>query len=104
MSTNQSREVYPTDLNDKQWQVIAPLMPMAATKMEGCPRRGRPRLHSLREVLNAIFYVVKNGCQWRGLPHDFPPWQSVYHYFRLWRITGTWERINTALRQALREK
>lgn len=104
MSTNQPREAYPTDLNDKQWQVVSPLMPKA--KMEGCPRRGRgrPRLHSWREILNAIFYMTKNGCQWRALPHDFPPWQSVYHYFRLWRIDGNWERINTVLRQALREK
>lgn len=107
MSTNQPREVYPTDLNDKQWQVVAPLMPKS--KMEKCPGqvgrgRGRPRLHSLREILNAIFYVVKNGCQWRALPHDFPPWQSIYHYFRLWRINGSWERINTALRRRLREK
>ncbi len=107
MSTNQSRQIYPTDLNDKQWQVIAPLMPKS--KMERCPSpeqpgRGRPRLHSWREILNAVFYVAKNGCQWRALPHDFPPWQSVYHYFRLWRINGAWERINTTLRQALREK
>lgn len=109
MSTNQPREVYPTDLNDKQWQVISPLMPKS--KMERCPGpsqpgrgRPRPRLHSWREILNAIFYVVKNGCQWRALPHDFPPWQSVYHYFRLWRINGNWERINTALRGELREK
>src|SRR6266540_6624177 len=107
MSTNQPRQVYPTDLNDKQWQVISPLMPKS--KLEGCPEpvqpgRGRPRLHSWREILNAIFYVVKNGCQWRALPHDFPPWQSVYHYFRLWRINGNWERINTALRGELREK
>ena len=97
MSTNQTREVYPTDLNDKQWNVIAPLMPNAKST-------GRPRLHSWREILNAIFYVVKNGCHWRALPHDFPPWQSVYHYFRMWRISGKWERLNTALRELLRER
>jgi putative transposase len=55
-------------------------------------------------VLNAIFYVTKNGCHWRALPHDFPPWQSVYHYFRLWSINGRWERINKALREWIREK
>ncbi len=109
MSTSQTRHIYPTDLNDKQWKVISPLMPMPKSKMEGCPvpvqpGRGRPHLHSFREILNAIFYVVKNGCHWRALPHDFPPWQSVYHYFRLWRINGSWERINTALRWQLREK
>lgn len=97
MTSNQTRKAYPTDLNDKQWSVIAPLMPKAKST-------GRPRLHSFREVLNAIFYVTKNGCMWKALPHDFPPWKSVYHYFRLWRINEVWERLNTALREALRQK
>ena len=97
MSANQTRAVYPTDLNDNEWRVIAPLLPQQKST-------GRPRLHSWREILNAIFYVTKNGCQWRALPHDFPPWQSVYHYFRLWRIDGKWERLNTALRESLRTK
>ncbi len=65
---------------------------------------GRPRLHCWREILNAIFYISKNGCLWRALPHDFPPWSTVYHYFRKWRIDGTWERLNSALREQLREK
>jgi putative transposase len=51
----------------------------------------------LREILNAIFYVVRSGCAWRLVPHEFPPWQSVYHYFRSWRLDGTWERMHTAL-------
>ena len=97
MITSQTRRVYPTDLNDNEWNVIAPLMPKTSST-------GRPRLHCFREVLNAIFYVVKNGCHWRAMPHDFPPWQSVYHYFRLWRINGVWERLNKALREQLREK
>ncbi len=97
MTSNQTRKAYPTDLNDKQWNVIAPLLPTAKNT-------GRPRLHCWREVLNAIFYVSKNGCMWKGLPHDFPPWKSIYHYFRLWRINGMWERLNTVLREALREK
>lgn len=97
MTTNQTRKAYPTDLNDNEWNVIAPLMPKTKST-------GRPRLHPWREVLNAIFYVSKNGCMWKALPHDFPPWKSVYHYFRLWRINGKWERLNTALREALREK
>jgi putative transposase len=59
---------------------------------------------SWREIRNAIFYVAKNGCHWRALPHDFPPWQSVYHYFRVWRINGMWERLNKALREELRQK
>jgi putative transposase len=68
-----------------------------------CPQSpGRPRLHSLREILNAIFYIVRSGCAWRLLPHDFPPWKTVHHYFRIWRLDGVWERLNTALRQRLR--
>jgi len=63
---------------------------------------GRPRTHTLREVLNAVFYLLKSGCQWRLLPHDFPRWPTVYHYFRQWRIDGTWERINRAIRKHLR--
>jgi transposase len=62
---------------------------------------GRPRTHSLREILNAVFYLLKSGCQWRLLPHDFPRWPTVYWYFRKWRIDGTWERINRALRERL---
>jgi putative transposase len=63
---------------------------------------GRPRTHSPREILNAIFYLLKSGCQWRLLPHDFPRWPTVYHYFRKWRIDGTWEGVNRALRERLR--
>src|SRR5215217_2604285 len=63
---------------------------------------GRPRTHDLRKILDAVFYVLKSGCQWRLLPHDFPRWPTVYHYFRQWRIDGTWERINRAIRQRLR--
>jgi putative transposase len=63
---------------------------------------GRPRVHDLREILNAVFYVLKSGCQWRLLPHDFPRWPTVYHYFRRWRLDGTWERINRAIRERLR--
>ena len=63
---------------------------------------GRPRTHSLREILDAIFYLLKSGCQWRLLPHDFPRWPTVYHYFRKWRIDGTWEKINRSIRERLR--
>jgi putative transposase len=66
--------------------------------------RGRPRLHPLREIMNAILYVLRTGCQWRLLPHEFPPWRTAYHYFRLWRLKGTWEAIHTALREQLRAK
>jgi putative transposase len=97
MITSQTRRAYPTDLNDNEWKVIAPLMPQPSSN-------GRPREHCWREILNAIFYVTKNGCHWRALPHDFPPWKTVYHYFRLWRINSRWEKLNRTLREAVREK
>ena len=89
------RKPYPTDLSDDEWNYIEPHMPAP----QG---HGRPRIHSPREILNAIFYVLKSGCQWRLLPHDFPRWPTAYHYFRKWRIDGTWERINRAIRERLR--
>src|SRR6476620_1109698 len=66
---------YPSDLTDDEWSVIAPLMPAAS-------RIGRPRSVDLREVINAIRYLVRSGCEWRLLPRDFPPWQTVYWWFR----------------------
>ncbi len=69
------------------------------------PRPQSPRAASdspSREILNAIFYIVRSGCAWRLLPHDFPPWKTVHHYFRVWRLDGIWERLNTALRERLR--
>ena len=89
------RKAYPTDLSDEEWKYIEPHMPTPKG-------HGRPRIHSLREILNAIFYLLRTGCQWRMLPHDFPRWSTVYHYFRKWRIDGTWERINRAIRERLR--
>ncbi len=90
-----TRRSYPSDLSDKEWEVIRPLVPEARSG-------GRPRAHQTRELLDAIFYVLRGGCAWRLLPHDFPPWQTCYHYFRLWRIDGTWERIHDALREQVR--
>jgi putative transposase len=89
------RKRYPTDLSDAEWKYIEPHLP--------APKGlGRPRTHDLREILNAIFYLLKSGCQWRMLPHDFPRWPTVYHYFRRWRMDGTWERINRSLLERLR--
>jgi putative transposase len=89
------RKPYPTDLSDAEWNYIEPYMP--------APKgHGRPRIHSSREILDAIFYVLRSGCQWRLLPHDFPRWSTVYYYFREWRIDGTWERVNEAIRERLR--
>ena len=59
---------------------------------------GRPKIHSTREILNAVFYIVRSGCAWRFLlPHEFPPWKTVHHYFRIWRLDGTWERLMAAV-------
>jgi putative transposase len=89
------RELYPTDLTDNEWQWIAPLLPRPT-------QPGRPRKHPLREILNAIFYVIRTGCQWRLLPHEFPAWKTTYHYFRLWRKAGIWEPMHHTLREQLR--
>lgn len=89
------RRAYPTDLDDSEWALLEPLIP--AAKTGGRPARDR------REILDAISYVVRTGCAWRLLPHDFPPWQTVYHYYRLWRLDGTWEQIHDTLRQQVRQ-
>ena len=89
------RQAYPSDLSDKEWKIIEAYVP--------APKAGgRPPKHSRREIINAIAYVMRSGCSWRMLPHDLPPWKTVYDYFRQWRLDGTWERINTALREKLR--
>jgi len=95
MAEQAQRQPYPTDLSDAEWQRIKPYLPAPKSG-------GRPRVHSQREILNAIFYIVRSGCTWRMLPHDLPPWKTVYHYFRVWRKDGTWERINSALRVEVR--
>jgi putative transposase len=89
------RRAYLTDLSDAEWECIKGFLPTPENK-------GRPRLHSLHEILNAIFYAVRSGCAWRLLTHDLPPWKTVYHYFRLWRVDRTWERMHQALRQRVR--
>ncbi len=89
-----ARAAYPTDLTDAQWSIIDALLPSQKT--------GRPRQVALREVLNAIFYVLRAGCAWRLLPHDFLKWSTVYYYFRCWQNNGTWSKLNEALAQAVR--
>ncbi|MBD2637920.1 transposase, partial [Synechocystis sp. FACHB-908] len=71
------REFYSTDITDSQWQLVEPHLPKAKTG-------GRKRKTSLREILNAIFYMLRTGCAWRLLPHDFPKWRTVYGYFQQW--------------------
>jgi putative transposase len=89
------RKPYPSDLTDAQWKVLEPLVPP--------PRPGgRPRKTDMREVVNALFYLTREGCTWRGLPHDFPPWKTVYNYFEAWKRQGTWGRILVALRRRVR--
>lgn len=95
--TTSTIPVYPTDLNDTQWLRIRPYLPSEATT-------GRPRKHGWRVILNAVFYVLQSGCAWRMLPKDLPPWKTVYHYFRLWRKQGLWEKIHHALRAKTRRK
>jgi putative transposase len=90
------RRSYSTDLTDTEWECLEPHMPPPS-------RLGRPRVHTLRQNLDAIFYVLKSGCPWRLLPRDFPPWGTVYWWFRRWRIDGTFEHLNAALRERLRD-
>ncbi len=90
-----SRQRYPSDLTDGQWQRLAPLIPPAKSG-------GHPRTMDVREVVNGILYVLREGCRWRALPHDFPPWSTVYGYFWHWRRDGTWRTIHDALREQAR--
>lgn len=91
------RRRYPSDLSDAQWARLEPLLPAVRPG-------GRPRAHPLREIIDALRYVLRGGIAWRALPHDFPPWQTVYHYFRMWRLDDTWERLNDELRELVRER
>lgn len=91
------RKIYPSDISDSEWEVIEPLLP--------APKGfGHPRTIDLREILNAIFYVQRTGCQWEMLPHDFPPYTTVYGYFQKWQSKGQWQQIHDQLRSQLREQ
>lgn len=94
-----SRKPYPTDLTDDQWERLDPLLPKPKT---GTPRGGRPATIDRRAVVDAIFYHLRAGGAWRMLPHDFPPWQTVYGLFRDWRLAGAWEKVHAALREEVR--
>ena len=91
------RKSYPTDLTDDESQILSPTIPPPKTG-------GRKRETDIREVLNAIFYRVRSGCAWRLLPHDFPPWQTVYGYFRRWKKDGSWKRIHDTLHEKRRKQ
>jgi len=86
------RTRYSTDLSDAEWEILRPLVPAVKSG-------GRPAKHMRREILNALAYWLRAGCAWRLLPHDLPPWQTVYHYWRRWQQEGAWERMLTALRE-----
>lgn len=94
--TNQcTRKPYPSDVTDAQWAILEPLIPAPG---EWSPREPIPR----RELVNGIFYLLRTGCSWRQMPHDLPNGKTVYHYFRQWKLDGTWERAMTALRKQVR--
>jgi putative transposase len=92
-----NRKPYPSDLTDAQWAVLKPLIPPAWPG-------GRPRTSDMREVLNALFYRTREGCTWRALPHDFPPWRTIYNYFQWFTWDGTWQKVLDALREGVRTR
>lgn len=92
-----TRKPYPSDLTNTQWALIAPTIPAVKPG-------GRPRKYDMREVVNGILYVNREGCRWRALPHDLPHWKTVYNFFRAFEADGTWDRLVTALRVEVRTK
>ena len=90
-----NRTSYPSDLTDEHWTQLEPYLPARRPT-------GRPRSLDLREVLCALWYVLRTGCAWRMLPHDFPPWRTVYSCFLRWRLAGVWERMHDRLREDVR--
>ncbi len=91
------RRSYPTDVTDDEWEVLSSLIPSPFKS----PKGGRPPIER-REIVNAIRYVIRSGCAWRLIPHDLPKWQTCYHYFRVWKNDGTWQRIHDKLRGDVR--
>ena len=83
---------YPSDLTDEEWAILGPLVTPGK-------QAGRPQVLQRRRIADAVFYLLRSGCQWRALPHDFPPWTAVFYHHAKWRRQGTWERINAALRE-----
>jgi transposase len=91
------RKPYPSDLREGEWALLEPLVPAVKPG-------GRPARWSRREIVNAILYVVRGGNQWRAMPHDLPPWQTAYGYFRRWRNAGIWEALHSAIRVQARQR
>jgi len=89
------RAPYPSDLTEEQWAILAPLLPSPC-------RNCRPREADMREVMNAILYLLRTGCPWRHLPHDLPPYRTVFYYFTKWRRCGVWKKIHDHLHERVR--
>jgi len=92
---NRQRASYPSDLSDQEWAQLEPFIPVVKAG-------GRPAKYPRRELVNAILYVLRSGGSWRMLPHEFPPWQSVYGYFRRWCQAGVWQQVHQHLRERWR--
>ena len=95
MSENSSRKPYPSDLTNAQWELLAPFIP-------GPSPNATQDVIARREIVNGILYLLRTGCSWRQMPHDLPNGKTVYHYFRKWKLDGTWETAMTALRKDVR--
>ena len=91
------RKSYATDLLDSEWSYLR-------DQLSELPKKVKTRTHSLRDIFDAIFYVLRSGCHWRLWPHDFPPWQTVFYHFRRFRLSGMWHRIFTILRGMERKR
>lgn len=91
------RRPYPSDLSDFEWKILEPLLPREKPG-------GRHRGYAMREIINALQYLIRGGGAWRSLPHDLPHWQSVYHYFRSWKRDGTWLKIHDHLHEEVRRQ
>ena len=91
-----TRQAYPSDLTDREWSQVSRFIP---APKEG----GRPAKYTRREIVNGLLYVTRTGCQWRAMPHDLPPWDTVYWYFRIWKRDGTLDRLHDELRGDLRQ-
>src|SRR5262245_30796757 len=88
---------YPSDLTDEEWDLIRHLLPRCRAD-----RRGRPRAVDRRDIVDAIFYLLRTGCQWRQLPHDFPPWGTVASQLYRWRVSGVWDKVHNTLHERVR--
>ncbi len=91
------RNAYPSDLTDAQWALLEPLVPAISPEAAYA-------VHTRREIINAILYVLRSGCPWRMLPHEFPAWGTVYDYFRRWQHEGVWDSLMQTLRREVRKK